>query len=81
MSTRIAIIGIIVYDVDSADKINQLLHEYSRCVVARMGVPYHDKNVSVMSVIVDADNDTIGSLSGKLGMIKDVDVKTIYSKV
>ena len=80
METRIAIIGIMIHNTDAAEKINNLLHEYGQYIVGRMGIPYREKNLSVMSIIIDAPNDTIGALSGKLGMIPDVNVKTIYSK-
>ena len=65
MESRIAILGIFVYELDSANKINDLLHKYSRYIIGRMGIPYKDKQVSVMSVIVDGPNDVIGALSGK----------------
>ena len=80
METRFALIGIIVEDIESAGKINEILHEYSPYLVGRMGIPYREKNVSIISVVIDADNNVISSLSGKLGMIKGISVKTIYSK-
>ena len=80
METRISLIGIIVEDLESAGKINEILHEYSPYLVGRMGIPYREKNVSIISVVIDASNDVISSLSGKLGMIKGISVKTIYSK-
>ena len=80
METRIALIGIIVEELESAGKINEILHEYSPYLVGRMGIPYREKNVSIISVVIDASNDVISSLSGKLGMIKGISVKTIYSK-
>lgn len=80
METRIAIIGIIVEDTESAEKINALLHEYGKYIVGRMGIPYRERKLSVISVIIDAPNDMIGALSGKLGMIPGVTVKTVYSK-
>lgn len=80
METRIAIIGIMIHNTDAAEKINNLLHKYSQYIVGRMGIPYREKNLSVMSIIIDAPEDTIGALSGKLGMLSDVQVKTIYSK-
>lgn len=80
METRIAIIGIIVEDTESAEKINALLHEYGKYIVGRMGIPYRERKLSVISIIIDAPNDTIGALSGKLGMIPGVTVKTVYSK-
>lgn len=80
MDTRIAIIVIIVHNTDSADKINDILHDYNKYIVGRMGIPYREKGLSVISVIVDAPNDIIGALSGKLGMIPDVSAKTVFSK-
>ena len=81
METRLAIVGIIVYNPESVERINELLHQFSQYIVGRMGLPYHEKKVSVISIIIDAPNDVIGALSGKLGMIPEVNVKTIYSKV
>lgn len=80
METRIALIGIIVEDTTATEKLNNILHDYGQYIVGRMGVPYRDKEVCVISVIIDATNDIISSLSGKLGMIDGITVKTIYSK-
>ncbi len=80
MDTRIAIIGIIIQDLDAAEKINQILHEYNDSIVGRMGIPYRERGLSVMSIVVDATMDTIGAISGKLGMIKGVSAKAIFSK-
>ncbi len=80
METRIALIGIIVEDTTATEKLNNILHDYGQYIVGRMGVPYRDKEVCVISVIVDATNDIISSLSGKLGMLDGITVKTIYSK-
>lgn len=80
MDTRIALIGIIVEDMSSTDKLNSILHEYSQYMVGRMGIPYREKNVGIISVVIDASNDVISSLSGKLGMISGINVKTVYSK-
>ncbi|AGX41776.1 TM1266 family iron-only hydrogenase system putative regulator [Clostridium saccharobutylicum] len=80
METRIALIGIIVEDMNSTDKINGILHEYSEYMVGRMGIPYREKSVAIISIVIDATNDVISSLSGKLGMIKGINVKTVYSK-
>ena len=81
METRIALIGIIVENPDSAEKINNILHEYRQYIVGRMGVPYHKRNVSIISIVMDAPNDVISALSGKLGMLPHVNTKTVYSKV
>jgi len=80
MDTRIALIGIIVEDTDDIEKLNNILHEYGQYIIGRMGIPYRQKNVNVISVVIDASNDVISSLSGKLGMIKGITVKTVYSK-
>lgn len=80
MDTRIALIGIIVEDTNDIEKLNTILHEYGQYIIGRMGIPYRQKNVNVISVVIDASNDVISSLSGKLGMIKGINVKTVYSK-
>lgn len=80
METRIALIGIIVENVEVVENVNQLLHEYGKYIVGRMGIPYKEKKVSIISIVIDADNNVISSLSGKLGMISGISVKTVYSK-
>ncbi|WP_297669970.1 TM1266 family iron-only hydrogenase system putative regulator [Thomasclavelia sp.] len=80
MKSRLAIIGIFVYEIVNVEKINNLLHEYNQYIIGRMGVPYKDKQVSVISIIVDGPNDIIGALSEKLGMVEGVSVKALYSK-
>ncbi|WP_294374682.1 TM1266 family iron-only hydrogenase system putative regulator [uncultured Clostridium sp.] len=80
METRIALIGIIVEDLNKTEKLNSILHEYSQYIIGRMGIPYKEKDVCVISIVIDAGNDVISSLSGKLGMIKGISVKTMYSK-
>ena len=80
METRIALIGIIVEDTSSAEKINHLLSTYGEYIIGRMGVPYREKGISIISVTIDAPNDVISALSGKLGMLPGVSSKTVYSK-
>ncbi len=80
METRIALIGIIIDDVSSTERLNGILHEYGQFIVGRMGVPYREKGVCIISVVIDAPNDVISSLSGKLGMLPGVNIKTVYSK-
>jgi len=80
METRIALIGIIVEDKNSVGRLNDILHEYGEYIVGRMGIPYHKRNVSVISVVVDAESDVISALSGKLGMIPNISIKTVYAK-
>lgn len=81
METRVALIGVIVEKLDCSEKLNAILHDYCEYVIGRMGVPYKDKNVSVISIAVDAPNDVINALSGKIGRLSGVSVKTIYSHV
>lgn len=80
METRIAILGIIVNNLDISEEINKILHDYNQYIVGRMGIPYKEKGVSVMSVVFDAPNEIIGAASGKLGMLPGVTVKAVYSK-
>ena len=81
MENRIALIGIIVEDKEAVQRLTEVLHEYGEFIVGRMGIPYHKRNISVISVVVDAPNDVISALSGKLGMVPHVNIKTVYSKV
>ena len=81
METRIAQIGIIVEEPASVEKINQLLHEYSQYIIGRMGMPYKERNISIISIILDAPNEAISAVSGKLGMLPGVSAKTVYSKI
>jgi len=80
METRIALIGIVVEDTSAAEEINQLLSTYGDYIIGRMGVPYREKGVSIISVTMDAPNDVISALSGKLGMLPGVSSKTIFAK-
>ena len=81
MESRVALIGIVVENYGSVEKLNGILHEYGSYVIGRMGVPYHKRNISIISVAVDAPSDVISALSGKLGMLPGVNTKTVYSKV
>lgn len=81
METRVAIIGIIVEDKGSVEKMNQLLHEYGEYIIGRMGVPYQKRNISLISVMIDAPANIISALSGKLGMLEHISTKTIYSNI
>jgi len=80
MDRRIAILGIIVENADSVERVNELLHEYRECIVGRMGMPYRERGISVISVVMDADTNTVSALSGKLGMTPGVSAKAVYSK-
>lgn len=80
METRVALIGIVVEDMNSVIELNNILHEYSPYIIGRMGLPYREKNISIISVAVDAPQDVISALSGKLGMLAGISTKTVYSK-
>lgn len=80
MDTRIAIIGIIVENLDISAQINDILHQYAQYIIGRMGLPGRARGVSIISVVVEAPQNIISALSGKLGMLPDVSTKTIYSK-
>lgn len=80
IETRIAQIGIIVEDMKSVDKLNNLFHEYGSHIIGRMGIPYPKKDISIISVVLNAEQNVISTLAGKLGMLKGVSVKTMYSK-
>lgn len=79
--TRIALIGIIVEDMDSIETLNSLLHENSRYIVGRMGIPYRERGVNIISVAIDAPQDVINALSGKLGRLHGITAKTVYSNI
>lgn len=81
METRVAIIGIIVEDGDSVEKLNSILHDYGKYIIGRMGLPYREKGINIISIAVDAPQDVISALSGKLGRLPGVSTKTLYSKV
>lgn len=81
METRVAIIGIIVEDGDSVEKLNNILHDYRNYVIGRMGLPYREKGINIISVAVDAPQDVISALSGKLGRLPGISTKALYSKV
>lgn len=79
-NSRIALLGIIVEDLASADEINRLLHDAGQYIVGRMGIPYRSRGISIISIVMDGPQDVISALSGKLGMLPGVSVKTVYSK-
>ena len=81
MQTRVAVIGIIVEDPNSAEGLNALLHEYGSYIVGRMGVPYRERGINIISVAVDAPSDVISALTGKIGNLAGVSSKTAYSNV
>ena len=81
MESRVALIGIIVEKSESAEKINAILHDYAPWILGRMGLPYREKGISIISIAVDAPQDVISTLSGKIGRLEGVSAKTAYSNV
>lgn len=79
-NNRVAIISVIVEETSATEKLNALLHEYGGGIIGRMGLPYREKGISVISVVMDAPQESINALTGKLGMIKGVSAKTLFSK-
>ncbi len=80
MENKIAVVAIIVSDIDAVDKINSLLHDFGAYIIGRLGIPYKEKKVNVISVVMDAPQETINSLSGKLGMVNGVTSKVLTTK-
>lgn len=81
METRVAVMSIVVENRESVLQLNSLLHEYGEYVIGRMGIPYKKKNINIISVALDAPQDTIASLSGKIGKLNGISVKTAYSSI
>ncbi len=80
MENNIAVVAIMVKEINAVEKINALLHNFSEYIVGRMGIPYRQRNVNVISVVMDAPQSVINSLSGKLGMIDGVSSKVLTAK-
>ena len=79
--TRVAVISVIVEDMRQAEKINTILHDAGEKIIGRMGIPYREKGISIISVVIDAEQEIISAVSGRLGRLSGVTVKTAYSKV
>ena len=81
MQTRVAVIGIIVHNGESVEKINAILHDYAPYILGRMGIPYREKGINIISLAVDAPQDIISTLTGKIGRLPGISTKTAYSDV
>ena len=81
METRVAVMSIIVEAAESVEKLNSLLHEYGQYIIGRMGLPYREKNINIISIAIDAPQDMISALAGKVGKLQGVSVKTAFSSV
>lgn len=79
--TRVAVISIIVENEDAVQKVNEILHDYRAYIIGRMGIPYRIKGISIISVAIDAPQDRISALSGKIGKLPGISAKTAYSNV
>jgi putative iron-only hydrogenase system regulator len=80
MEKRIGVIAVVVENLSSAAAVNAILHEFSDIIVGRMGIPYREREISVISIIVDGNNDRISAMTGKIGRIPYVSVKTALAK-
>lgn len=80
MENKISIIGIIISDVSQVEKVNEILHNAREYIVGRLGIPYRERKVNVISIVVDAPNEVLNSLSGKLGMLTGVSSKVLLTK-
>ncbi len=80
MDRRIALVGIIVTEDSSVERLNRILHDFGEYIIGRMGIPYKQEQMNIISITMDADINVINSLSGKLGMLKGISTKTVYVK-
>lgn len=80
MEKRIGVVGIVVEDLENSSKVNSILHSFASIIVGRMGIPYKEKNISVISLIVDGTSDSISAMTGKLGKIDGVNVKSAITR-
>ena len=78
---RIGFIGIVNQDLSCAERVNAILHEYARLIIGRMGVPYRERGVSVITLIVDGSNDELSAFTGKLGRVSGATVKSMITKL
>ena len=81
MQTRVAVMSIIVEDSNAVEKLNSILHAHGEFIIGRMGIPYRKRKINIISIALDAPQDTISALSGKIGGLKGVSVKTAYSSI
>lgn len=81
METRVAVISIIIEDAGSVQAMNEILHQYGEYIIGRMGIPYRQKGINIISIAIDAPQDVISTLSGKIGKLRGVSSKAAYSHV
>jgi putative iron-only hydrogenase system regulator len=78
---RLGVVAIFVYNREDYDRLNRILHDYSDLIVGRLGLPYRERNLSIISLIVDGTTDEIGAMTGKIGQIPNISVKTAFAKL
>ena len=81
MKTRVAVMSIIVRSGETVEKLNHILHDYGEYIIGRMGIPYRQRNINIISIAIDAPQDTISALAGKIGNLDGVSVKTAFSEI
>ena len=81
METRVALIGIIVENKNSIEQLNKILHEYGEFIISRMGLPYKERNINIISIAIDAPTDIINAMTGKIGRLEGISTKTAFSNV
>lgn len=81
METRVAVMGIIIENPESVAQLNAVLHDYADFIIGRMGIPYRERKINIVSIAIDAPQDTISALSGKIGNLNGISVKTAYSNI
>lgn len=81
VQSRVAVIGIIVENYELAEELNAILHEFGQYIIGRMGIPYRQRGINIISVAVDAPQDKINALSGKIGRLDGITAKTVYSNI
>ncbi|MCM1364526.1 MAG: iron-only hydrogenase system regulator [Ruminococcus sp.] len=81
METRVAVMSIIVENSETVEKLNGILHEYGEYIIGRMGIPYRQKNINIISIAIDAPQNTISTLAGKIGNLHGISVKTAFSGI
>jgi putative iron-only hydrogenase system regulator len=80
MEKRLGVVGIVIENTGAAEEVNAVLHEFSEIIVGRMGIPYRERGVAIISIIVDGTTDRVSALTGRLGRIREVSVKTALAK-
>ncbi len=81
MESRVALLAIIVHDEKAVSELNNVLHTYGKYIIGRMGIPYREKGINIISIAIDASEETISAITGKIGNIDGVNIKTAYSNV